>query len=134
MQKIKLSGKEYGLYYSTKAMLDIEKRCGDIAEIKEWLSSGTKGETFRKLAEVITDLINGEVFRHNSDIALGLCDGEKLPYMDEENVINIMSPADIRKYENAVFSSIVEGMKVDFPEGIDEPDPDLADVESEKNA
>lgn len=133
-QKITISGKEFELYYSTKAMLDVEKRCGDTSKLKEWLGgASTAGESFKRISGVLTDLINGAVYKHNADISLGLCSGEKQTFFTDEQIIVLLSPAELIKYKDAIYGAINAGLDYEIPEGITEPDPDLADVESEKN-
>ena len=135
-RKINLRGKEIELYYSTKAMLDLEKRCGDTKSIGDWLSEegASTGETLAKFAGILTDLANGAVFKHNAEIALGLIDGEKRKFYDDETFFSLLTPADLLTAKETIFSVINDGMNYETPEGIPEPDPELAEVESEKNA
>lgn len=135
-RKINLRGKEIELYYSTKAMLDLEKRCGDTASIGDWLSEeeASTGETIAKFAGILTDLANGAVFKHNAEIALGMADGEKQKFYDETTIASLLTPGDLIKAKETFFGVISDGMSYETPEGIPEPDPDLAEVESEKNA
>ena len=133
---IKLGNYEIELFYSTKAMLDLEKRCGDTKSIGDWLSEeeASTGETLAKFAGIITDLANGAVFKHNAEIALGMVDGEKQKFYDETTIASLLTPADLIKAKETIFGAINDGMSYETPEGIPEPDPDLAEVESEKNA
>lgn len=135
-RKINLRDKEIELYYSTKTMLDLEKRCGDTKSIGDWLSEegASTGETLAKFAGIITDLANGAVFKHNAEIALGMVDGEKQEFYCEEIIVSLLTPADLIKAKETIFGAINDGMSYETPEGIPEPDPDLAEVESEKNA
>lgn len=132
---IKLGSKDIELYYSTKAMLDIEKRCGDTKNIGEWLAvEGSTGETLAKFAGILTDLANGAVFKHNAEVSLGMIDGEKQKFYDETTISALLTPADLITAKETIFGVINDGMSYETPEGIPEPDPDLAEVESEKNA
>lgn len=134
-QTIMLSGKEIELYCSTKAMLDIEKRCGEISDLNKWLEAdATTGAKLARVAEILTDLANGAIYKHNADISLGLIDGEKKRFLTDDTLISIITPADLIKAKDALYSAINKGMKYEVPEGLPEPDPDLAEVESEKNA
>lgn len=133
MNKIKISGKEFELYYSTKTMLDVEKRCGDLVNLGEWLRDGTSGEIMKKTSGLVTDLINGAVFKHNADIALGLIEGEKRNFVTDDIIEAALRPADIGVYQEMIFSTMNEGVAFEKPEGIPDADPDLMDVESEKN-
>ena len=129
-----LGGKPIKLYYSTKAMLDIEKRCEDTSKLGEWLQQeGTTGETITKIAGILTDLANGAVYKHNAEVALGLSNEEKKDFYDVETFSMLLTPADFLEAKEAIFSAINKGMKYEIPEGAPEPDPDLAEVESEKN-
>ena len=133
---INLGNKKIELYYSTKAMLDLEKRCGDTKSIGDWLSDeeASTGETLAKFAGILTDLANGAVFKHNAEIALGMVDGEKQKFYDETTIASLLTPADLITAKETIFGVINDGMSYETPEGIPEPDPDLAEVESEKNA
>ena len=134
-RKINLRGKEIELYYSTKAMIDIEKRCGETSDLGNWLAEkSTTGGTLAKIAGLLTDLANGAVFKHNAEIALGMIDGEKRKFYDDETFFSLLTPADLLMAKETIFSVINDGMSYETPEGIPEPDPDLAEVESEKNA
>lgn len=134
VQKITLCGKEFELYYSTKAMLDVEKRCGDTNKLNEWLKEdGTTAQILSKLSGILTDLANGAIFKHNSEVTLGLIDEPKKKFVDDELMLSLLTPADLLKAKEAIYSAINSGMSFEVPEGVPEPDPDLADVESEKN-
>ena len=137
---ITISEKEFELYCSTKAIMDIEKRTGtSFSKISEWLGSDTE-ETdpdvvgiLRKVSGIITDLINGGIFKHNCEIVLGLKDGDKKAFMDDGILEGILSIAELTNYRSKIYEAFNMGMDFDKPEGMPEADPDLADVESEKN-
>lgn len=133
-REIELNGRKIELYYSTKAMLDVEKRCGDTNKLNEWLKEdGTTAQILSRLSGILTDLANGAVFKHNSEVALGLTDEPKKKFVDDELMLSLLTPADLIKAKEAIYAAINDGMSFEVPEGIPEPDPDLADVESEKN-
>lgn len=134
-REIELNGRKIELYYSTKAMLDIEKRCGNIAELNDWMKGdGTVSQILIRLSGVLTDLANGAIFKHNSEVALGLIDEPKKKFVDDDLMLSLLTPTDLITAKNAIYAAINDGMSFEVPEGIPEPDPDLADVESEKNA
>lgn len=134
-REIELNGRKIELYYSTKAMLDIEKRCGNIAELNEWMKGdGTLSQILIRLSGILTDLANGTIFKHNSEVTLGLIDEPKKKFVDDDLMLSLLTPTDLITAKNAIYAAINDGMNFEVPEGIPEPDPDLADVESEKNA
>lgn len=133
MNKIKICGKEYEITYNIAAMSRIEKRCGKIEKLNDWISGGESSETLKKMCYVAGDMINGAIKAHNSRVALGLESGEKKEYLSEELISaipEILSINEIRDIESVLIDTINGAENADIP--ADETDPDLADVESEK--
>ena len=142
MITVTLAGKEFPLYFSTKTMIDMEKRIGaPISKISDWYGYDdtdaaeevNTSEILIKTTGLLCDLINGGIYKHNCEIVLGLADGEKKPFVTEEAISGAISCADILGYQSKIFAAINEGMHYEKPEGMPESDPDLADVDSEKN-
>lgn len=145
MVTINLLGKDIELYYNTKAMLDISKRCGSLENLFEWLnirnSNGNNennlnhSELISKYAGLLCDLANGGVYKHNCEIAFGLKDGEMQKFYTDDIFLCLISPNQILRYQEAFFRALNEGSEFSMPESMqnEEPDPDLAEVESEKN-
>lgn len=135
MSRINLNGKNIELYYNTKAMLDIDKRCGNLENLGEWLADGSRAKIIEKYACIICDLANGGVYKHNCEVELGLKDGEKQKFYTDDFFLCLISPNKIMTYNKDVFDAINEGLEFEIPENIQsgETDLDLAEVESEKN-
>lgn len=132
MNKITLFGKEYELAYTVGTMRRIEKRCGDVANLGEWLNSDIISEKFAKVCLIVGDLINGAIQKHNCEVALGLADGEKKEFLSEEAITvlpDILSIEDLVSLQTAMINTMNGAEDVDIP---DNSDPDLADVESVK--
>lgn len=145
MVTINLLGKDIELYYNTKAMMDISKRCGSLDNLFEWLNISNyndnnennfnRSELISKYAGLLCDLANGGVYKHNCEIEFGLKDGEKQKFYTDDVFLCLISPNQILRYQEAFFRALNEGSEVSIPESMqsEEPDPDLAEVESEKN-
>lgn len=133
---IELFGNSYELYYSTKTMLDVEKRCESIEKLGDWLQEGKNEERQRKLMLVLIDMINGGIYKHNCEVALGLSTEEKKNFMSDDMadmLMGILSVKQINSYQSLILKAMNDGEEVQIPAGVPEPDPDLADVQSEKN-
>lgn len=143
MADITILGQKYELFYNTKAMLDIETLCGNISKFGEWLYREDENKDLNgnlvvtsalveRTAEVLAILINGGIFKKNAEIALGAKDGEKQNFVNSDILLAVMSPNEIISAQALIVTAMTGGQNFKLPEGVPEPDPDLADVESEK--
>ena len=139
MVTINISGKEYELFYNTKAMLAIEKRCGDMSKFAEWLTGNGIKEQTEKIVQVLIDLINGAIYKHNAEIFWGFVHGEQKKFIEPaqesefyEMILCLADRKQLQSYESAIVTAMNGGTAVILPEGVPEPDPDLLDVESKK--
>lgn len=132
MAKVKILGKEYELDFTLVSMRRIEKRCGDIDNLSEWLFKGEKSESLSRACYVAGDMINGAIHRHNVEIGFGLADGEKQEFLSDE-LINalpdILTLQEVVEVQKAILTTMGVAEDVDLP---DTTDPDLLEVESVK--
>lgn len=130
---VELGGKEFEICYNTKAMVELEKICDNLSNIGEWINNAdSDSKKFTKLCNLVTTVINGAIYRHNTEIILGLKEGEKKPFVDDELIACIATPAELLKASETVFDCIGTSIRFRMPDGAPEPDPDLLETESEK--
>lgn len=143
MVTINIAGKEYELFYNTKALIEIEKLCGSVSKLGEWLYREEENKDdngnliitsslVERIAEVLAILVNGGIFKTNCEISMGLQDGTKQNFINSDVLMAVMSPNEIIANQTLIITVISGGQKFELPEGVPEPDPDLLDVESEK--
>lgn len=135
MITINLLGKDIELFYNTKALIDIGNRCGNISGLADWLRTDENtAERVAKYAGLLCDLANGGVYKHNCEITLGLKSGEKKDFYTDDMFLCLIHPNEFMQYHNLIFEALADGMKVDSATNEQNTnDPDLMDVESEKN-
>lgn len=124
---------EFELYYNTKAMIDISAHCNGIENLAEWLGVDEPASRIERICIMLADLINGGIFKHNAEIELGVKQGEKKKFINSETIMSLVNPAQMAQYELSIYEALNAGMHFEKPDGLEEEDPDLAEVESEKN-
>ena len=132
MVTVNLGGREWPLYYNTKAMRDIEKRCGALTALADWMNEGGVADRIERVGMIIADLINGGIYKANAEIALGLADGEKQSFVDPAAIAALIDPHALADCTGKIYAAFGADIPPEIPEGIvlTEEDPDLAEVEA----
>lgn len=133
---IEVGGRKVELFLSTWATAKLKEMIGgDISKLSEWLSDGDFSDVLVRFSKVLALLANAAIMKRNADIAAGLEQGEKQQMFPEDYFIYTMNAADIMEYRDEIYATIGMGLNFEVPEGveIEEKDPDLAELEKEKN-
>lgn len=127
-----IGGKEFELYYNVKAMREIEKACGSIDKMYDWMQEGTVIDQLEKTVKVFQILINGGTYKHNCEITLGMKQGEKKPFFIADELSCLFSVEDLPSMNEKLFEAMGGEIALETPDVIqtEEEDPDLALVDS----
>lgn len=127
------------LFYSVKAMMDIQELVGggDLKKISEWINAEDISETEQiiRIVKIITILANAKVIRDNQEIALGLADGEKKALYSDELFQNYIGIADLEPLIREIAVCLGADAEISVPDNIkmQEEDETLAEIEELKN-
>lgn len=127
------------LFYSVKAMMDIQELVGggDLKKISEWINAEDISETEQiiRIVKIITILANAKVIRDNQEIALGLADGEKKSLYSDELFQNYIGIADLEPLIREIAVCLGADAEISVPDNIkmQEEDETLAEIEELKN-
>ena len=132
MATIKLD-KERKLLFSVQALDEINKKFGSLEKLHEEISKGSQYEQLSNIIWLITMMVNQASLENNMDIDLGVKHGEKEIFLTEEYVKVKLRVGDLKKYRDVIYLAVVEGSDFESEEGEDAGDPDLKEIEAEKN-
>ncbi len=127
------------LFYSVKAMMDIQELVGggDLKKLFEWINAEDISETEQiiRIVKIITILANAKVIRDNQEIALGLADGEKKALYSDELFQNYIGIADLEPLIREIAVCLGADAEISVPDNIkmQEEDETLAEIEELKN-
>lgn len=127
------------LFYSVKAMMDIQELVGggDLKKISEWINAEDISETEQiiRIVKIITILANAKVIRDNQEIALGLADGEKKALYSDELFQNYIGIADLEPLIREIAVCLGADAEISVPDNIkmQEEDETLSEIEELKN-
>lgn len=127
------------LFYSVKAMMDIQELVGggDLKKLFEWINAEGISETEQiiRIVKIITILANAKVIRDNQEIALGLADGEKKALYSDELFQNYIGIADLEPLIREIAVCLGADAEISVPDNIkmQEEDETLAEIEELKN-
>lgn len=136
---MKLGKLDIELFYSVKAMMDIQELVGggDLKKISEWINAEDISETEQiiRIVKIITILANAKVIRDNQEIALGLADGEKKALYSDELFQNYIGIADLEPLIREIAVCLGADAEISVPDNIkmQEEDETLAEIEELKN-
>jgi hypothetical protein len=136
---MKLGKLDIELFYSVKAMMDIQELVGggDLKKISEWINAEDISETEQiiRIVKIITILANAKVIRDNQEIALGLADGEKKSLYSDELFQNYIGIADLEPLIREIAVCLGADAEISVPDNIkmQEEDETLAEIEELKN-
>ena len=133
---IEINGHKIELFLSTWGMSRIcEMIGGELSELSVWLGECSSVERVERFSKILAILANGAIMQKNTDIEYGFEQGEKRPLFKEDFFIYAANAADIAKYQEEIFTAISMGLNYTVPEGVEveAKDPDLAELEREKN-
>lgn len=136
---MKLGKLDIELFYSVKAMMDIQELVGggDLKKISEWINAEDISETEQiiRIVKIITILANAKVIRDNQEIALGLADGEKKALYSDELFQNYIGIADLEPLIREIAVCLGIDAEISVPDNIkmQEEDETLAEIEELKN-
>lgn len=127
------------LFYSVKAMMDIQELVGggDLKKLFEWINAEGISETEQiiRIVKIITILANAKVIRDNQEIALGLADGEKKALYSDELFLNYIGITDLEPLIREIAVCLGADAEISVPDNIkmQEEDETLAEIEELKN-
>lgn len=136
---MKLGKLDIELFYSVKAMMDIQELVGggDLKKISEWINAEDISETEQiiRIVKIITILANAKVIRDNQEITLGLADGEKKSLYSDELFQNYIGIADLEPLIREIAVCLGADAEISVPDNIkmQEEDETLAEIEELKN-
>lgn len=136
---MKLGKLDIELFYSVKAMMDIQELVGggDLKKISEWINAEDISETEQiiRIVKIITILANAKVIRDNQEITLGLADGEKKALYSDELFQNYIGIADLEPLIREIAVCLGADAEISVPDNIkmQEEDETLAEIEELKN-
>lgn len=136
---MKLGKLDIELFYSVKAMMDIQELVGggDLKKLFEWINAEGISETEQiiRIVKIITILANAKVIRDNQEIALGLADGEKKALYSDELFLNYIGITDLEPLIREVAVCLGADAEISVPDNIkmQEEDETLAEIEELKN-
>lgn len=136
---MKIGKLDIELFYSVKAMMDIQKLVGggDLKKLFEWINAEDISETEQiiRIVKIITILANAKVIRDNQEIALGLADGEKKALYSDELFLNYIGITDLEQLIREIAVCLGADAEISVPDNIkmQEEDETLAEIEELKN-
>lgn len=134
---MKLGKLELELFYSNKAVKEIEAMCegGEMKNLGKLFENKKISEEMTTLSELIAILANAAILKHNQEVALGLSFDEKKEKIDAELIETMMNVGDMNSYMHELLSVMGAGSKFEVPDNIKlaENDIDLEEIEKEKN-
>lgn len=136
---MKLGKLDIELFYSVKAMMDIQELVGggDLKKLFEWINAEDISETEQiiRIVKIITILANAKVIRDNQEIALGLADGEKKSLYSDELFQNYIGITDLEPLIREIAVCLGADAEISVPDNIkmQEEDETLAEIEELKN-
>ena len=134
---MKLGKLELELFYSNKAVKEIEAMCedGEMKNLGKLFENKKISEEMTTLSELIAILANAAILKHNQEVALGLSFEEKKEKIDAELIETMMNVGDMNSYMHELLSVMGAGSKFEVPDNIKlaDNDIDLEEIEKEKN-
>lgn len=135
---MKLGKLELELFYSNKAVKEIEAMCedGEMKNLGKLFENKKISEEMTTLSELIAILANAAILKHNQEVTLGLSfDEKKKEMIDAELIETMMDVGDMNSYMHELLSVMGAGSKFEVPDNIKlaENDIDLEEIEKEKN-
>lgn len=134
---MKLGKLELELFYSNKAVKEIEAMCegGEMKNLGKLFENKKISEEMTTLSELIAILANAAILKHNQEVSLGLSFDEKKEKIDAELIETMMNVGDMNSYMHELLSVMGAGSKFEVPDNIKlaENDIDLEEIEKEKN-